>query len=414
MSEEQKRENAPEKDHDKATGAVSPDANRGTGNAEVSSGVGIFGQPNQKVNPVAVLLFMVLLMVFLLILISLKSGGSNDTGANSDDPVLATLKADVEARHSELNRQRIAMGLPPLEGGSEPIEDIAARLKDDTDTLVGLAVRFQQMLADKDAEISSRNGEVLGLEKRLQAAHRENSRLQSEMDRAVVSASEVAQFRKSAADMQAQRDVLSRELADVRAQLAEAEGAVNSEDYADLQRRYEEALRAKAFFENRANELESRLGQAELFAKSEDELLPAAVELFRRLRKMEGMKDSDLTTEYSKLGDELGASVLHTLDFETGSSGLSPEDLAQLQNISENEVPDGDLTLIIGYASKTGDAGANEKLSSARATAAAEHFSSIKRGGQKVQAVYMSQTDRFSSRIPERNQICEVWRIRRK
>jgi hypothetical protein len=31
-----------------------------------------------------------------------------------------------------------------------------------------------------------------------------------------------------------------------------------------------------------------------------------------------------------------------------------------------------------------------------------------------VQAVYLGQTDRFSSRVPERNQICEVWRIRRK
>jgi hypothetical protein len=31
---------------------------------------------------------------------------------------------------------------------------------------------------------------------------------------------------------------------------------------------------------------------------------------------MEGMKDSDFTTEYSKFEVELGANVLHTLDFE--------------------------------------------------------------------------------------------------
>ncbi|MDE0835542.1 MAG: OmpA family protein [Akkermansiaceae bacterium] len=90
------------------------------------------------------------------------------------------------------------------------------------------------------------------------------------------------------------------------------------------------------------------------------------------------------------------------------------EDIAQLAAIAENDVPDGDLTLIIGYASKTGDSVANERLSSDRATAAAQQFSAMKRPGQKVQAVYLGQTDRFSSSIPVRNQLCEIWRIRKK
>jgi outer membrane protein OmpA-like peptidoglycan-associated protein len=126
------------------------------------------------------------------------------------------------------------------------------------------------------------------------------------------------------------------------------------------------------------------------------------------------MKDSDLTTEYSKLGVDLGANVLHALDFATGSSALSEEDMKRLDLIIAEEIPDGDLALIIGYASETGDADSNQKLSSDRATAAAEYYASRKRPGQKVQAVYLGQTDRFSSRVPERNQICEVWRIRRK
>jgi outer membrane protein OmpA-like peptidoglycan-associated protein len=77
-------------------------------------------------------------------------------------------------------------------------------------------------------------------------------------------------------------------------------------------------------------------------------------------------------------------------------------------------VPEGDLVLAIGYASETGNVDSNRELSSARATAAAELFSGIKRPGQLVQAVYLGQTDRFSSRIPERNQIVELWRIRKK
>jgi len=379
-----------------------------------SVGAGKIARSIEKANPVILLLFMILIMVAVLAVINLRGNGSAKPGIGPDDPVMAALKADVDARRSELNRQRMAMGLPPLEGGSEPIEDIAERLKNDTDTLVGLAGRFQQMLGDKDAEISRSNSEVLNLEKRWQHLSLENSRLQSEMNRAFLAASEADQLKRLVTDMQAQRDALSLELADTRAKLADAAGSVNADDYGDLQRRYDETLRSKAFFENRVNELESLLNKTELFAKSENELLPAAVELFRRLRKLEGMKDSDLTTEYSKLGVELGANVLHTLDFKTGSSELSPEEMAQLAHIVEDDAPDGDLTLIIGYASKTGDPVANEKLSSDRATIAAEHFSTLKRPGQNVQAVYLGQTDRFSSRVPERNQICEVWRIRKK
>jgi hypothetical protein len=34
-----------------------------------------------------------------------------------------------------------------------------------------------------------------------------------------------------------------------------------------------------------------------------------------------------------------------------------------------------------------------------------------KPSNQVVQAVFLGQTKRFSSRIPERNQVCEVWQI---
>lgn len=409
MSEENKKESEIEKD--KPHDAADPAGHHGESPAE--TGMEKASRASDRINPIVFLLFMILAMVVALAVISLRKGGSKQGGAGADEISIAALKADLAARLSELNRQRIAMGLQPLEGASEPIEDIAARLKRDTDTLVGMSGRFQQMLAEKDAENSRRNGEVLRLEKLRQDVSMENSRLQTELNRALLASTEVEQLNLLVADMKAQRDALSMELRDTRAKLAEAAG-VNADDFADLQRRYDEAIRAKAFFESRVSVLEEQLGKAKLFAASENELLPAAVELFRRLRALEGMKDSELTTEYSKLGVDLGANVLHTLNFKTGSSELSPEDMAQITHIAEDDVPDGDLTLIIGYASKTGDSVSNQRLSSDRATAAAEFFSSRKRAGQLVQAVYLGQTDRFSSRIHERNQICEVWRIRRK
>jgi outer membrane protein OmpA-like peptidoglycan-associated protein len=372
------------------------------------------GKMSVQLSPVVLLLFMILAMIIVLAVISLRRGGVSGDGVLPDDPAVTALKADLEARRSELNRQRMALGLPPLEGGSEPIEEIAKRLKTDADTLVGVSGRFQQMLSEKDSELSTRNGELLRLEKLRQDVSIENSRLQSELQRAFAGAAESDRLTSMLADSQAQRDAVSRELADTRQKLAEMGDYVNGDEYEDLKRRYEEALRSKEFFEARLKKLEVSAVKAELFAKTENDLLPAAVELFRRLRKVEGKKDSDLTTEYSKLGVDLGANVLHALTFNTGSSELSAEDMAQLVEIANSEVPNEDLTLIIGYASKTGDTTGNEKLSSDRATAAAEYFASQKRPGQLVQAVYLGQTDRFSSRIPERNQICEVWRIRRK
>ena len=365
-----------------------------------------------QLNPVLVLLFMILAMLIVMAVTILRRGGG-PTGTQ-EDPTVAAIKADLDARRSELNRQRMAMGLPPLDGGSEPVEEIAKRLKADADTLAGISGKFQQMLADKDAELSARNADTLRLEKLRQDVSLENGRLQSELQRALIASDGNERLKMMLADSQAQREALSREVATLKEELAVAGAGVSEDDFADLQRRYEEALRAKDFYEARAKELEEASQKADLFAESENELLPAAVELFRRLRKMEGVKDSDLTTEYSRLGVDLGANVLHTLSFATGSSTLSKEDLSQIDEIVSAEVPDGDLTLVIGYASETGNPEANQNLSSDRATAAAEYFASNKRPGQLVQAVYLGQTDRFSSRVPERNQICEVWRIRRK
>lgn len=365
-----------------------------------------------QLNPVLVLLFMILAMLIVMAVTILRRGGG-PTGTQ-EDPTVAAIKADLDARRSELNRQRMAMGLPPLDGGSEPVEEIAKRLKADADTLAGISGKFQQMLADKDAELSARNADTLRLEKLRQDVSLENGRLQSELQRALIASDGNERLKMMLADSQAQREALSREVATLKEELAVAGAGVSEDDFADLQRRYEEALREKNFYEARAKELEEASQKADLFAESENELLPAAVELFRRLRKMEGVKDSDLTTEYSRLGVDLGANVLHTLSFATGSSTLSKEDLSQIDEIVSAEVPDGDLTLIIGYASETGNPEVNQNLSSDRATTAAEYFASNKRPGQLVQAVYLGQTDRFSSRVPERNQICEVWRIRRK
>jgi outer membrane protein OmpA-like peptidoglycan-associated protein len=361
--------------------------------------------------PAAALIFVIMALLGVLIVVAIRGVISNRSSVSAAD--ITNLEAEVNARRSELNRQRMALGYAPLEGTSEPIDNIATRLKADADTLVALAGRFQEMLAEKDSEVTAKNAEWLRSEQLRQTLASENSRLQAELGRALAAGSDSDRLRSDLANLKSQRDALADELNATLEKLKTTTAGVSPEDYEVLERRLEEALRARDFFEARVKQLEGDLTKAKLFASSENELLPAAVQLFRNLRELEGRPDSELTTSYSNLGVELGASVLHTLPFATGSAGLTPADEEMVRGLV-NELPDGDLLLVIGYASETGNEDRNRKLSSDRATAVAEMYASLKRPTQLVQAVYLGQTDRFSSRIPERNQLCEIWRIRKK
>ncbi|MEY4570572.1 MAG: hypothetical protein RLZZ398_2011 [Verrucomicrobiota bacterium] len=359
-----------------------------------------------NLSPAVALAFVIIALLGVLIVMVLKNGSWRSSSSDAD---VSALQAEANALRSEYNRERVAMGLRPIEGDSEAIEEVAGRVKKDADTLVALASSYQRMLAEKDSELTARNAEILRLERLRQSLSAEITRVQGELQRALVNGSDIDLIRRDLADMKAQRDALASELNQARQKSA----GVSAEDYADLKRQLEETLRAKEFFEARVQELEGDLSKAKLFASSENELLPAAVELFRSLRQLENQPDSEISSAYSSLAVKLGANVLKTLNFATGSSALVAADDEAVRNLVA-EIPDGDLILAIGYASETGNVDNNRTLSSDRATAAAQLISSVKRPGQLTQAVYLGQTDRFSSRIPERNQLVEIWHIRKK
>ena len=356
--------------------------------------------------PAVALAFVIIALLGVLIVMVLNNGSWRSTPSDAD---VSALQAEANALRSEYNRERVAMGLRPVEGDTEAIEEVVGRVKKDADTLVALATSYQRMLAEKDSELTARNAEILRLERLRQGLSAEITRLQGELQRSMVDGSDNDLIRRDLADLKAQRAALAAELNEAR----QKNSGVSAEDYADLKRQLEETQRAKEFFEARVQELEGDLSKAKLFASSENELLPAAVELFRSLRKLENLPDSEISSAYSSLAVALGADVLKTLNFATGSSALAAADDEAVRNLVA-EIPDGDLILAIGYASETGNVDSNRTLSSDRATAAAQLISSVKRPGQLTQAVYLGQTDRFSSRIPERNQLVEIWHIRGK
>ena len=378
--------------------------------AETNDAVVVGSTSKTNLPPAVALAFVIIALLGVLIVMVLKNSSWTSSAGNEE---IKTLQAEADALRSEYNNQRIAMGLRPIEGTSEPIEEIAGRLKKDADTLVALAGSYQKLLSEKDNELTARNAEILRSEKLRAALTADNTRLQADLQRALVGASDMDLLRRDLIDVKAQRDALAAELKDAREKMRTMSAGVSNDEYADLKRRFEETLRAKEFFEARVRDLEGDLKQAKLFARSEDELLPAAVELFRSLRQLEGKSDSEISTAYSSLGVKLGANVLHTLNFTTGSSVLPTLDDQKVRDFVA-AIPDGDLLLAIGYASTTGNVNSNQTLSSDRATAAAQAITEVKRPEQFTQAVYLGQTNRFSSRIPERNQIVEIWHIRKK
>ncbi len=364
------------------------------------------------IPPMVVLGFVIIALLGGLVAIALRGGFGH---ATSDPAEVAKLKAETNALQNQLNRKRLEFGLRPLEGGSESIEDVASRLKKEADTMVVMAGSLEKLLTESEATNRATESKLLQSETSRQNLAADSVRMQEEIRRALVVSSEADLIRRELATAKSRNDALMSELDQTRKELAALGEGASKADLAGLQRRLDEALRAKDFFEAKVNELQNELSttKSKLFAASENELLPAAVELIRSLRKLENLPDSDITQAYSKFGVELGAEVLRKLEFPTGSSKLNPADEGAIKNLVA-DIPDGDLVLAIGYASETGNVDGNRTLSSDRATAAAQLYSSVKRPGQPVQAFYLGQTDRFSSRVPERNQLVEIWRIRKK
>jgi len=341
--------------------------------------------------------FIAIALVGVLIAVAIKSrpATATDTAAEEGDPALRDAKARVQMLQTSLNQERSKLGLSPLYGQTtEAADAVVARLTEDAATLASMAKGVKDLIAKKDIELDQRTKEWTDAVK-LQGVLREQmNKLQAELNKALIDGSDATGLRNQLEA--ANKRIIS--LSDEIRRLSAGSGAIG-EITAER-----DQLRA------RVAELESQLSQATLFASSESELLKDAVALVRSLRELENKSDSDINTAYSQFVTKLGSTRLGNIDFPTGVSDIAPElheKIAQFQM----EAPDNALLLVVGYASETGNVDGNRTLSSERATAVARVLDQVKKPGQRVQAVYLGQTDRFGSKFPERNQISEVWQI---
>ena len=339
--------------------------------------------------------FLAIALVGVLIAMAIKSRPDTAKAGEENDPALREAKAKMQMLQTSLNQERAKLGLSPLYGQTtEAAEEVAARLTEDAATLASMAKGVKDLIARKDAELDQRTKEWTEAVK-LQGVLREQmNKLQAELNKALIDGSDATGLRSQLEA--ANKRIVS--LGDEIRRLTAGSGAL-AEITAER-----DLLRA------RVAELESRLSQATLFASSESELLKDAVQLVRSLRELENKPDSEIATAYSQFGSKLGANVLDKIDFPTGVSDIAPELQDRIVRFPV-DAPDNALLLVVGYASETGNVDSNRTLSSERATAVARVLDQMKKPGQRVQAVYLGQTDRFGSKFPERNQISEVWQI---
>ncbi len=313
---------------------------------------------------------------------------------------LYSAQAELASRTAAINAERARQGLPPIEGiGQDSPEQIASRLTKDAATLANLSDRFRSLLSEKEAVIADKNNSLLTSEQARQSLTSQLAKLQNQLDKALTDGAGIDDIRR-------QLDEARNGLAPLQAKLAEYSSRPTVEEMA----------LAKA----RIAELEARIAALEatppptaapkLFAESAADLFPAAQALFRALSDHEDKADLEMASAYNRFPSQYGATKLRDISFPTGSSQLNPSDKLALGDALAS-LPEGSMILVVGYASITGNADANRRLSSDRATEVASNIDMAKPGNQAVQAVFLGQTKRFSSRIAERNQVCEVWQI---
>ena len=201
-------------------------------------------------------------------------------------------------------------------------------------------------------------------------------------------------------EAQAMRDAFAAELRDAKVKLAE--------DKLEKERLMADLDAAVV----KLAETEIALEDTALFIDSIEVLPAAAKQLFLELSRLETVNRSELEKNYQMIREKIGARVVDTVNFATGSSKINPTKSANIQSAIAS-AGENSFFLVVGYASKTGNFDLNKELSSARATAVATLVDEVVKPNQMVRAVFLGQTDRFSTSNVLEDQICELWEVPR-
>lgn len=367
-------------------------------------------------------------VVLLLILLFLQMSGSG-FGKKDENKELEELRTELDQRKKALDERAPMVDPDTTSHNAKALSD---RITTDSAALAGLVQQLQDVLTNTRTDLNTARtanqqlsqqalqaGQAQALQAQLTAAETKNSQLQGQVQSltqqlsTAPSATALAGKQGELAQMKLSRDSLQGELARLQQQLAAVQ---NSGEAATLRKDVERLsaentrLTQKTIAQGyEIQRLRTELNRTRLFVEAE--ALPAKAKLlYDELAKLQVADQAALLAEYERIKGALGAIVIDKITFQTGSSNVPQDKEEELRRVLQRS---GEETfyLVVGYASKAGDLVANRKLSADRATRIAAITDHHKKPGHGVQAVFLSETDRFHATEMTPNQVCEIWEI---
>ena len=358
----------------------------------------------------------------------MQRGSGSVSSSSADQDRLLSLRKSIEAKELELKSQGVA-----LPADTSSIDQLSQRISKDAIALRNNVDTIQQALSAKENALMKAEADLAALKRTFENTNAETAKMRSQLialegqqantsilrdevealkiklaerDKQITELSKrptpetVSQFRASLNETMLTNETLNKRIAELELQNSQA---VNSSEAAQLKSENDK-LRLEL------QQLRADNDYEDLYAKSAEELRPEAARLYADLQKLEGLTPDQLEAAYMKISLDHNAHKLRTVRFKTGSSDVGWQDLTGIKDTITTAKKDS-FFLVVGYASKTGNADNNKILSAKRSVTIASIVKHLK-GGIGTRAVYLGQTDRFSAQ-PLDNQICEIWELRK-
>ena len=385
----------------------------------------------------------VIIVVLLFVMLMLSMNGQLFQSAPDKKSDVSELEARNAQLRADTNAERVRQGLPPLPEDASSARMAADRLQRDATTLASLAGQWQETLEEKDTQLRALEAEATAQRNQMANLYKRINDLEGRLANSTNSASQVLSLTN---DLK----MANNQIEDLRKQLVEFRTRPTNEAMATLRKQLNDSLdsiskaqmqidslleAAKSKIDRKEYDLiaaevkrlrqkdnaqryeiqrlRAELDRTRLFIESEKDLPAEAARLFAKLNTLEKANTQQLAAAYEAIRTNLGAEIVHRQTFAKGSAQITFDREKIIQDILDKRKDGKSFFLVVGYASKSGGADNNRKLSAKRATTVASVVNILKATDQQVKAVYLGETARFSPTVEIENQICEVWEIKR-
>lgn len=380
-------------------------------------------------NTLIVIVIAMLVIIALLMFFNMSQNPAIPTTGNSDKTTLLAHRESVAALERELEAKGI-----PLPVDTTSIDALSNRISKDAMQLRTNIEQFQEALSSKEVALTKAQSD-------LQAAITTNQNLSTEASKLRTQLAGVqdqqasVQFYKQELDKikttlverdkqidelskrptpetvnqfraQLNQTMLNNEKLNMKVQELEL-AASNSADADEVQKLREENQQLRVELQG----LKADNDYDSLYAKSAEELRPEAAKLYADLAALEGLTPDQLEAAYMRISLDHNAVMKRSVRFPTNSSAVEWATLSGIKDTITTSNKDS-FFLVVGYASKTGNADSNKILSAKRSVTIASVVKELKKG-TGTRAVFLGQTNRFSTNNPLENQICEIWELRK-